>query len=186
MPATMPKRRFTVDEYHRMTTAGVLRPEERVELLDGEVVESAPTGSRHAACVRRLESVIGLALEGRALVGVQNPVRLSPFSEPLPDLSVLRPRPDRYAERPPGPEDVLLVIEVCDTTHDFDNRVKGPLYARAGIAEYWMVDVEGGCIEIRRGPGPDGYEDIDFAATGQRARPAAFHDVALRVDDLVG
>ncbi len=127
------RRPFTVAEYHRMAEAGVLGEDDRVELLEGEIVQMTPIGSRHAACVARLTHLFVDRLQGRAQVNVQNPVHLSERSEPQPDLALLRPRPDFYARAHPGPADVLLLVEVAETSSDVDWTVKIPLYAGAGV-----------------------------------------------------
>jgi Uma2 family endonuclease len=141
LPATVTTRRFSVDEYHRMAEAGVLQPTERVELIEGKIVQMAAIGSRHAECVDRLNRILVQGIEDRGTVRVQNPVRLSDHSEPEPDIALVRPRPEGYADRHPGPDDALLIVEVADTTLTLDREVKMPLYARAGIPECWTVDL---------------------------------------------
>lgn len=126
MQATLTTRRFNVHEYHRMAEAGILDPTERVELIEGEIVRMAVIGSRHASCVKRLNRLLTPLVGDRALVQIQDPVRLSEISEPEPDVALLRPRADDYASAHPGPADVLLLIEVADTTEGLDRTVKGP------------------------------------------------------------
>src|SRR5437763_5948302 len=134
MAAAKPMPRlFTVDEYNRMGKAGILTEDDRVELIEGEIIQMPPIGSRHASCVGYLTSELAFALRGRAILYVQNPFELSSHSEPEPDLSVLRLRDDRYVRHLPTADDVLLIIEVSDTTLAFDQRVKLPLYAREGV-----------------------------------------------------
>lgn len=152
--------RFTVAEYRQMGTGGVFSEHARVELIDGEVVEMTPIGARHAACVSRLTRLLVMALGDRAVVSPQNPVQVGNWSEPEPDLAVLRPRADFYAERLGEPADVLLLIEVADTSGAYDRSVKVPLYLDAGVPEIWVVDVAGGVVDVfsaagrfRRGPG---------------------------------
>lgn len=159
MPATVVRKRFSVEEYHAMASAGILAPDERVELIDGEIIEMSPIGSRHAACVRRLARFFHRAVGRRALVGVQDPIRLGDRSEPEPDLSLLTYREDFFADRHPGPEEVLLLVEVADTSLAYDRRVKLPLYARHDIVEVWLVDLEGRSVEVHRRPGGDGYAE---------------------------
>jgi len=126
MAAPLVRHRFTVEEYHRMGQAGILSEDDRVELIEGEIVEMAPVGSRHAACVKRLNALLSRRAGGRALVSVQDPIRLGEHSEPQPDLALLKPREDFYAAAHPGPEDVLLVIEVAETSLEYDREVKLP------------------------------------------------------------
>ncbi len=158
--------RFTVEEYERMGATGVLGPDDRVELIDGEIVAMAPIGSPHAGCVNRLTHLLSTLAGGRAVVQVQNPVRLDARSEPQPDLALLRPRADFYAAGHPGPADVLLVVEVADTTLDYDLGVKVPLYAGAGIPATWVVDLSGGVVHAFSEPGPGGYQTTLLAAPG--------------------
>jgi Uma2 family endonuclease len=188
MPRVAPrllKGPFTVADYHRMAEAGVLSPDARVELLDGQVVEMNPIGSRHAGCVNRLTRMLTLAAGERATVAIQNPAILDDFSEPQPDVAVMRFRPDGYATRHPGPADVLLLIEVMVTSADLDREVKAPLYARAGVPEVWLVDLEAGAIEVRRDPAGEGYRQIRTVARGDTLTPPGLPGVALAVNDIL-
>ncbi len=144
---TYTRYRFTVEEYARMGEAGVFSPEARLELIEGEIVEMSPIGDRHAACVGWLTRTLTILLQHVALVWTQNPVRLNDRSEPQPGLLVLKPRGDFYGRGKPRPEDVLLLIEVSDTTLNYDGRVKVPLYARAGIPEVWIVNLNDERVE---------------------------------------
>lgn len=186
MSVELLRRAFTVEEYRRMAQAGILREDDRVELLDGEIVTMTPVGSRHAACVNRLTHALSARVVGRAIVSVQNPVQLGERSEPQPDLALLRSRPDFYAGAHPGPMDVLLVIEVADTSIDLDREIKVPLYAQAAIPEVWLVDLAGGYIETYRGPGDQGYREVQRGSRGQHLSPQAFPDMRLAVEDLLG
>jgi len=181
-----PERRvFSVDDFYRMGSAGVFSDGERVELLGGEIIEMAPIGSAHASTVGRLTQLLVTAVGDRGAVWVQNPIRLSELSEPQPDVAVLRPRSDWYASGHPGPEDVLLLIEVADTTGRFDRTVKRPLYAEAGIAEVWIVDLAANLVEIAVDPTPDGYGDIRQIAAGGIITPTAFPDLQLPTAGLL-
>jgi Uma2 family endonuclease len=142
MTVQIQRRLFSVHEYHQMLQAGVLGEDDRLELIEGEIVQLSPINSRHAACVNRLNALFTSRLTGRAVVSVQNPIRLDTHSEPQPDLALLKPRPDFYAASHPNPEDVLLVVEVADTSADYDRGVKLALYARVGIAEVWKAVCE--------------------------------------------
>ena len=178
------RHRFSVEEYHRMGQAGIFSEDARVELIEGEILEMTPIGSRHAAQVARLTDVLTFLLQRHAIVWVQNPVQLGSTIEPQPDLCVLRRRPDFYANAHPGPDDILLVIEVADTSLEFDRTVKIPLYARTGIHEAWLVDTSGS-IEVHRGPTQEGYRDMQRAAHGQRLTVEAFPDLSFPVDELL-
>jgi Uma2 family endonuclease len=175
------RRRFTVDEYDRMAEAGILTPEDRVELIEGEIVHMAAIGAHHAVCVSTLGELLITTLRGRAFVRLQNPVRLPDDSEPEPDVAVLRLPRERYRRGHPGPPDVLFVAEVVETSHRYDRLIKLPLYARAGIPEAWLVDLPGEAIEVYREPGPAGYARSERISRDGCVSPAAFPDVALAV-----
>lgn len=179
------RRPFTVEGFHLMARAGILTEDDRVELLDGELVEMTPIGSRHAACVNRLNRLFSRHLGERALVSVQNPIRLGERSEPQPDLALLCPRSDCYAQAHPGPEEVLLIVEVAETSGEIDREVKAPLYARAGILEVWLVSLAEGCVEIHRTPLLQGYGEMQGARSGQHLSPLAFPDLILAVDEIL-
>jgi Uma2 family endonuclease len=184
--ALRPRRRFTVEDYYRMGEAGILGEDDRVELIEGEIVEMPPIGSPHGGGVNRLIHLFTGLLGDRAVVSAQNPVRLSDISEPVPDITLLRSRADFYAGSHPRPGDVLLLVEVADTSGAFDRRVKAPLYARAGIPEYWIVDLPRGLLEIHRDPSPDGYLVRRELHPGDRVAPAALPDAELEVRDILG
>lgn len=185
MAIQVARRRFTVEDYHRMAETGILCRADRVELIDGEVVEMSPIGPGHgfwvAVLVRRL---VG-DLPERAVVWIQTSIRLDWHHEPEPDLAVLRPPATRYRSRLPGPEDILLLIEVADTSLAYDREVKLPLYARLGIPEVWIADVEGETVEVYRVPAPGGYPAVARVGRGGLLIPQAFPDIALAVDDLL-
>ena len=160
------RRRFTIEEYHRMAETGILGHDDRVELIDGEIVEMSPIASRHSACVARLTHVFFKVVGSRALVWSQAPCVLPPYSEPEPDIMLLRPRADFYEQAHPRPADILLVVEVSDSSLDYDRGVKLRLYARAGIPEAWIVDVAGEVVEVHREPAATGYRDVRRARRG--------------------
>ena len=186
-PSSKPHR-FTVTEYHRMAEVGILDEDSRVELIRGQIVDMAPVGAPHLGMVNRLTRLLVTQLAGRAVVSVQNPVRLDGGSEPEPDLAVLKPRADDYETATPRPSDVLLLIEVSDATLRDDRNIKIPLYAESGIAECWLVDIAGRSVETYCQPqggryaqvrriGPEGTLDITMLpgaslAAGDLFRPA--------------
>jgi Uma2 family endonuclease len=157
MSTELIRHRFTADEYHQMAEAGVLRDDDRVELIEGEIVDMTPVGPRHIAVVNRLTQALVKACGDRAIVQIQASIRLGPHSEPQLDAVLLRPRPDFYETAVPGPESVLLVIEVADSSLPYDRGVKLALYARAGIREVWLVDLTRNHVEVHREPTRDGY-----------------------------
>lgn len=186
MAVPLVRHRVTIGEYHQMGEAGILTEDDRVELIEGEIVEMPPIGPPHAGGVIRLAQLFTDALGGRALVSQQNPVALSDHSEPQPDVTLLRPRADYYARSHPTPADVLLVVEVAETSVGSDRRVKLPLYARAGIPEAWLLDLPGDALEVHRQPSPEGYREVQRFRRGGRLAPQAFPELELRVDDLLG
>ncbi len=186
MALQLQRRSFSVDEFHRMAEAGILREGDRVELIHGEVVTMIPIGSRHAACTMRLTELFAGQVGERAHLSVQNPVRMSDDSEPQPDLALLRRRSDFYAGSHPGPTDVLLLVEVAGTSAEEDRSVKLPLYARAGICEVWLVDLTDQCVEILRRPTADGYQDIRRLGRGDHANLLSFPDIRISIAAVLG
>lgn len=157
---SLTKQRITVAEYDEMIERGILTEQDRVELIHGEIVDKMPIGDLHAACVNRLNSLFSARSAGRYLVSIQNPVRLKD-SDPEPDVALLKPRDDFYGTSRPAPADVLLLIEVADSSLDYDRDIKGPLYAEAGITEYWIVNVIDRTVEVHRSPTRNaGYEIV--------------------------
>ena len=186
MSVQIARRQFTVDDFYGMLKVGIFTEDDRVELIDGEIVEMSPIGSRHAACVARLAALFVKRLGDAAVVFPQNPLRLDKKSEPVPDVVVLKPRADFYAGAHPGPADVLLVVEVADTTLRYDRRVKVPLYARAGIPEVWIVNLARGVVEVYAGPDGNGYSEIRKAERGQALTPVLIPALTLAVEDITG
>lgn len=179
------RRRFTVDEYYRMGAAGILDEDDRVELIEGEILEMSPIGRKHAACVGRSNRRFSRLVGSRAVVRVQDPIRLADDSEPQPDLAIVRARADFYASGHPRPKDVFLLVEVADESVDRDRRVKLPLYARAGVAEVWLVDLNARVIEIHRRPRKGVYREVRSFAPGERL-PVAALDATVAVNEILG
>jgi Uma2 family endonuclease len=177
---------FTVAEYERMGAAGIFSADERVELIEGEIVEMSPIGKRHAACVARLTQLLGPPSQGRAILWVQNPVRLNDYSEPQPDVALLRPRADFYEQSLPGPSDVLLVVEVADTTLEYDRQIKLPLYARAGIPEAWLVNLPEERIEVYSDPAGGEYQTVRSYARGKRLQSHTLAALRVSVSKALG
>jgi hypothetical protein len=185
MRAELPKRLFTVDEYYRMAEVGILDADARVELLEGEIVEMSPVGVRHVACVNRATALFVKHFGDRGVVSIQNPVQLSNYTEPQPDIVILKPRADYYAGKKVSWEDALLVIEVSDTTIRRD-RYKLSLYARAGVSELWIEDLQNDTIFVYREPGPGAYGVSLELHRGDPISLIAFPDVVFKVEDLIG
>ena len=174
----------TVDEFARMGEAGVFADDARVELVDGEIREMTPIGPPHALVVSLLAEQLIVRLAGKAYVSVQNPVRLDRHSEPQPDAAVARRRLDSYAARHPGADDVLLVIEVADSSVRYDRLEKAPRYGRAGIPETWLVDLAAETVTVRTGPGPDGYARRQVRRRGDAITATAIPELSVQVDAL--
>lgn len=183
---TRPRYRLTIDEYHRMGGAGVLQPDARVELIQGDLIEMAPIGSQHAGAVLYLLNRFILQLAQSAIVGSQNPIVLGSDSEPQPDVLVLRPREDFYRSSHPTREDALLLVEVAETTMQYDRDVKIPLYARHGVPEVWLVDLNAAVVEVYRDPNPDSasYASIRTVRAGTLA-PLLAPIAAIDVGELL-
>ena len=165
------RHRLTLDDYHRLGEAGILGEDDRVELLEGQLVDMSPIGPRHALAVDALNELLVTAVSGRAGVRVQNPIVLDGGTEPQPDIVLVR-RPWRgYPGSHPGPEDIILIIEVANSSRDMDLGAKRELYARAGIREFWIVDLIADGVLVCRNPGGDRYQSVT------RVEPVAFLDV---------
>ncbi len=186
MAALLTRRRFTVEEYHQMAQAGIFSEDDRVELIKGEVVEMTPIGSSHAACVKRLNQLFSQRVGDRALISIQDPIRIDPHSEPQPDVALLQLRQDYYASTHPNPKDILLVIEVADTSANYDRDVKIPIYAQAGIVEVWLIDLAKTCVEVYREPTSQGYERVQIVRRGERLTPQAFPQLEVTADEILG
>jgi hypothetical protein len=186
MTVAVARRPFTVEEYQRMRTAGILKEDDRVELIDGEVREMSPVGPLHAAIVRRLNLLLHRSLAGACVVSVQDPMRLSDRSEPQPDLAVLRPRPDFYAGAHPAPDDVLVLIEVADTSLVYDREEKLPRYAQSGIAEVWLVAVDRQQVEQYANPANGQYRTARTCGRGENITSLSIPSLTLAVNDVLG
>jgi len=186
MEAQVLRRVFSVDEFHRMADAGVFTEDDRLELLDGEIVRMTPIGSRHAGCVDRLNAWFGPRLHPHMIVHVQNPLLLSQQTELYPDIALLKRRPDFYSESLPQPGDVLLVVEVADTTGDYDRRIKVPRYARAGIPEVWVVDLRDRAVDVYRQVEGGQYREQRRVGSGQSLVIPGVPDLWIAVDEVLG
>jgi Uma2 family endonuclease len=178
------RHRLTVTDYYRMAEAGILRPDARVELIEGEIIDMAPIGSRHAGTVDQLASCLRRAAGERAIVRVQSPIRIDEHSEPEPDIVLLRPRADFYKTSHPGPSDVLLIIEVADTTLRYDRDVKTLLYARNGIPEVWIIDIEGRQLLRFRNAREGAYARMDRADHSAAITLAALSEASVELGSL--
>lgn len=176
--------RITVDEYYRMAEAGLLAPDARVELIEGEIIDMPPIGSLHAGTVDQLAGMLHHAVTGRATVRCQTPVRLSRYSEPQPDIVLVKPRSDFYKREHPGAQDILLIVEVSDTTLQYDLRVKVPFYAGLGVPEVWLVDLEHHELRTFRYPTSGGYAEIRATSTPGRTSIFTLPEISVDLSGL--
>ena len=177
--------RFNVKEYYRMAETGVLRPDARVELLDGRIIDMSPIGPFHGGLVKRLSRFFNLQAKGRWIVSTQDPIRLDDRSQPEPDVMLLKPAADDYTSRHPQPDDVFLLIEVADTTLEYDREEKLPAYGRAGVAEVWIINLQDETIEVYREPHFAGYGSKTVLNAGEKIAPLAFPDAVVDVGELL-
>jgi Uma2 family endonuclease len=182
MAETVIKRRFTADEYQRMGQVGILSEDDRVELIDGEVVAMTPIGSRHNACVNHGTRTLVRAAGEDAIVQSQGSVRLGPHSEPQPDLVVLRSRTDFYASHLPGANDILVIIEIADSSIEYDRDVKGRVYAESGILEYWLSDLNTNLLWRYSSPKHGAYQQVEECRRGQSIAPQQLPMCIVPVD----
>ncbi|OLE55766.1 MAG: hypothetical protein AUG51_02220 [Acidobacteria bacterium 13_1_20CM_3_53_8] len=186
MSVQIARKHFNVTEFYRMATAGVFSEDDRVELIEGEIIEMSPIGSRHASCVGRLTELFGRVAGVESIVWVQNPVHLDEYSEPLPDIALLKRRDDFYAGSYPAPADVLLLIEVSDTSVEYDREIKVPLYAGAKIPEVWLVNLPADVIEIYRQPVNGRYMEIQQAKRGESVTLSMIPTLLLDANSILG
>ena len=176
--------RITADEYYRMGERNLFAPDARMELIDGVIIDMAPIGNPHMSAVDRLHEMLVKALQGSAIVRGQGSVRLGDYSVPQPDITLLRPRPDFYRTHTATPEDVLLVIEVSDSTLRFDLDIKAPLYAKHGVRELWVVDVQGRLVHFFRGLEAKAYRNTSTSAAPAMTPIAALPEVSIDLSFL--
>jgi Uma2 family endonuclease len=179
---TLRTRKFNVDEYHLLGEAGILNEDDRIELIEGELVEMAPIGGEHATVVSRLNRILSRQCDSSQLVHVQNPLRLDRGSEPQPDLVLARFI--RESRDVPNFKDALLVIEVSDSTYNYDRKIKAPLYARAGVPELWIVDCQNRRVEIHTDAKNDIYSSMDIADDSITLAPRLAENINVRFADL--
>ncbi len=186
MAVAVRRRRFTADEYQAMGRAGILREGDRVELIDGEVLAMSPIGPPHIGTLNRLTHLFGRLVGDAAIVQVQLPVRLDPYSEPQPDLALLRPRADFYGTAAAGPDDVLLAIEVAQSSLAYDRTVKAGLYARRGIVEYWIVDLNGREVIRHTEPVDGRYRRVAAVSHDHEFAPGFLPACVVTTRDILG
>jgi Uma2 family endonuclease len=183
MEIPLAQRLLTVDDYQKMVEAGILTEDDRVELLEGKIIEMSPAGKRHVAMVIRLTTLFTRLLGEKAFISIQNPLTVDHYTMPEPDVAILKSRPDFYENALPQAADVLMVIEVADSSLDKDRRVKSPLYAAAGIPEYWIIDLERDEVEVCREPEGEDYRSRQVVRASDIIRLEEW-GVEVRWEDL--
>ncbi len=183
MAVTLAKRLISAVEYHKMAEVGILKPTDKVELLNGEIIKMSPIGSMHAGYVNIIDELLSDALGKKVHINIQSPVRLDDHSEPEPDLLVLKRRKDHYLTRLPRPDDVYLLIEVADSTLEKDREVKALLYAEANISEYWILNIPDKQLEVFNNPQNGKYQN-QIIISGQKTAKFNAFDVTIKASDI--
>ncbi len=186
LTAALPHRKFTIEEYHNFIETGVFKPEERLELWEGEFVEMSPIGKRHASCVNYLIELLRDFLGKNVIISPQNPIVLNDFSEPQPDIALLRRREDFYRSENATAKDVLIAMEIADTTLKYDRDTKFPRYAASGIEEAWLIDLENDRVEIHSEPTEFGYSLVKILHRGQTAESSVLPEIKITIDEILG
>jgi Uma2 family endonuclease len=184
-PAAGKPVRFTVAKFYRMARAGVLNPNYRYELIEGEIIRMLPLGPEHCESVDTLYKLLSRLLGDKYRVRSRNSVQLSNISEPLPDFAILKERAEGYRKKQPGPADTLLLIEVSDSSLSYDRNRKAAVYAAAGIVEYWIVNLRKRCLHVMRKPSREGYQDILTLEPGDEVRALKIPELKVKVADLL-
>ncbi|MCA2514180.1 Uma2 family endonuclease [Microcystis sp. M59BS1] len=186
MSLSLITRKFTVEEYEKMATQGIIKPDEKVELIRGEIIKMSPMGTRHAAGIDRLIQLFYQKLGQKIILRVQNPIRLNNNSQPEPDLSLLIPRSDFYVAAHPCPQDIDLIIEVSDCTIDYDHYNKSPRYAEANIQEVWIINLKEECLEVYRHPLNGSYQAMQKYYRGESVFIESFPDIKFTIAEILG
>jgi Uma2 family endonuclease len=179
------RHKFSTNDYHQMIELGILTKDDHVELINGEIIAMAAIGSHHSGCTNKSSQFFNKRLSARVIVSTQNPIALEDGTEPEPDIALLIPRDDFYAKGHPTPADIFFVLEIADTSFLYDKEVKLMKYARASIAEAWLLNLNQDEILACRDPSSDGYQGIQTIQRGQTLSLLAFPDITVSVDDLL-
>jgi Uma2 family endonuclease len=185
METEITKRLFSVHDYHRMVDAGILSEDDRVELIRGEILAMSPIGPRHSAAVLRANQAIGRIVGDRAIVGVQGSIRLDEYDEPQPDVYLLLPKDDYYASGHAGPADIFLIVEMSDSSLEYDQTIKARLYAETGIVEYWIADVRNDRLLVYSDIRDRSYAVCRELHRGETIAPALLPGCQIKVDVLL-
>lgn len=180
------RKKFCTEETHKMMEVGILPEESGWELIDGEIIHRMTIGSKHAGTVKKLNRILTNLLGEKAIVSIQDPIHVDEYNEPEPDIALLKPREDFYTENYPLPEDVLLLVEVSDSTVEFDREVKKNLYAEAGIAEFWLVNLKENTLEVYSQPKNGTYRLAQILEKGETVKSNTIENLSLDVEQILG
>ncbi len=186
MELALKKYHLTVDDFNYMAENGRFSPTDRLELIEGEIYEMSPIGRLHARCVKFLSAILNKLLSDKAIIGVQDPIILDDLTEPQPDISILRFQADFYKQSHPKPANILLIIEVADSTVEYDRTIKFPKYATAGIPEAWLINLEAERIEVHSNPKANTYGMVKIYQRGEEVSSETMPELKLEVDDILG
>jgi Uma2 family endonuclease len=179
-------KRFRVEDFRKMTEAGILPEESGWEIIDGYLIDKMTIGSKHASTVKRLNRLLANVSGNETIISVQDPIHIDEYNEPEPDIALLKPREDFYAESHPTPEDVLLLIEVSDSTVEYDREVKKNLYAAAGINEFWLVNLPDSTVEVYSSPKNGNYRLARILESGETVESGLIKNLILPIDEILG
>jgi Uma2 family endonuclease len=185
MSTLIQRRLFTVHDYHRMGDAGILLEDDRVELINGEIIAMSPIGNPHNAAVDRANRALVRAAGDSAIVRIQGSVQLNLYNEPQPDIVLLKPKDDFYAKDGASPPDIILIVEMADSSLKYDRGLKVELYAEMGVAEYWVADLNGGCVFAYSGPGEKSYGVVRQFRKGEVLAPELLPECRIPVEALL-
>lgn len=184
--AAVKPKKFRVEEFRKMTEIGILPEESGWEIIDGYLIDKMTIGSKHASVVKRLNRVLTNLVGIQAVISIQDPIHIDNYNEPEPDVVLLAPRDDFYAEGHPTPQDILLLIEVSDSTVEYDRVIKKTLYAEAGIVEFWLVNLKDETIEVYTQPKNGGYYSARILESGESVKATAIENLTLAVEEILG
>jgi len=182
---TLPRKKFAIEEYHQIIASGVLKEDYLIELINGEIFEMSPVGFRHASCVNRLNQLLSLKLGDKTIISVQNPIKLNDNSEPQPDIVLLKPRHDFYANQHPTVEDIFLLIEVADSSIEYDRTFKIPIYAENKVQEVWLVDLNQNLLEVYQNPQTNYYQSIKKLSSQDTLTLTQPEAITIRLDRIL-
>lgn len=184
LPPTM--KRFRAEDFRKMTEVGILPEESGWEVIDGYLIDKMSIGSKHAGIVNKLNRILIFLLGSETVVAIQNPVHLDEYNEPEPDIALLKPREDFYTNSHPTAPDVLLLVEVSDSTVEYDREIKKTLYAAAGIVEYWLINLQNNTVEVYSQPKDGNYRLARILESGETIEAVAVANLKLPIDEILG